>query len=128
MNANSMPRRIALIQGHPDPDPSRFCRAIADAYVPGFAVPPFDAPRAERKRQMKLAAKSAHIVMTMGMPALFYRLYFRAHSLKSLESNTLRFVGMGPVRESLFGRVESPNEQRRIRWLERMREAGRQGN
>ena len=65
--------------------------------------------------------------MTMGMPALVCRLYFRAYSFKSLEGNILRFVGIGPVRESLVGRVES-SERRRIRWLERMREAGRRGD
>lgn len=32
-----MPKRIAVIQGHPDPDRSRFCRALADAYAEGAA-------------------------------------------------------------------------------------------
>ena len=32
-----MPKRIAVIQGHPDPDRSRFCRALADAYAQGAA-------------------------------------------------------------------------------------------
>ena len=30
-----MPRRVVVIQGHPDPDPNRFCRALADAYAAG---------------------------------------------------------------------------------------------
>jgi putative NADPH-quinone reductase len=30
-----VPRRIAIIQGHPDPDPQRFCRGLADAYAEG---------------------------------------------------------------------------------------------
>jgi len=30
-----MARRIVVIQGHPDPDPGRLCRALADAYVAG---------------------------------------------------------------------------------------------
>src|SRR5581483_11549740 len=28
-----MPKHIAVIQGHPDPLSTRFCRALADAYV-----------------------------------------------------------------------------------------------
>jgi hypothetical protein len=40
------------------------------------------------------------------MPALFYRWVYRAHSLKSLRSNILRFVGIGPIRETLIGNVE----------------------
>ena len=33
----------------------------------------------------------------MGMPALVYRYYFRAHSVKSLERNILGFVGIAPI-------------------------------
>ena len=39
----------------------------------------------------------------MGMPALVYRWYFRAHSVKSLERNILGFVGIAPVHETLIG-------------------------
>lgn len=28
-----MPRHILIIDGHPDPDPARFCHALADAYA-----------------------------------------------------------------------------------------------
>jgi hypothetical protein len=28
-----MPKRIANIDGHPDPDRARFCHALADAYA-----------------------------------------------------------------------------------------------
>lgn len=29
------PRRILIVDGHPDPDPKRFCHALADAYTTG---------------------------------------------------------------------------------------------
>src|SRR5579859_5754508 len=32
---DSMPRRIAIIQGHPDLDERRFCRALAQSYAEG---------------------------------------------------------------------------------------------
>ena len=41
----------------------------------------------------------------MGMPALVYRWYFRAHSVKSLERNILGMVGIAPVSETLIGTV-----------------------
>jgi putative NADPH-quinone reductase len=72
-----------------------------------------------------LRGRSARIVVTMGMPALIYRWYFGAHSLKSLERNILRFVGIGPIRESLIGMVESPDPRRRQRWLRKMHDLGR---
>ena len=52
-----------------------------------------------------LKGKSARIVVTMGMPAIIYRWYFGAHSLKSLERNILKLSGIGPIKESLIGRL-----------------------
>jgi putative NADPH-quinone reductase len=63
----------------------------------------------------------------MGMPALIYRWYFGAHSLKSLERNVLRFVGIRPIRETLIGGVEAIGDAKRRDWLERLRALGREG-
>ena len=61
------------------------------------------------------------------MPALVYRFYFRAHSVRSLERNILGFVGMAPVRETLIGQVESLGEAGRAKWLAGLRQLGREG-
>jgi putative NADPH-quinone reductase len=74
----------------------------------------------------KLKGKSARIVVTMGMPAFFYRWYFGAHSLKSLERNIFRFSGVRPVRTTLIGAVEG-SQARRLHWLEEMHRLGRRG-
>lgn len=66
-----------------------------------------------------LRGKSATVVVTMGMPAAFYALWFRSHSVKSLERNILRFVGIGPVHHILYGAVEQ-NAAKRARWLDDM--------
>ena len=50
-----------------------------------------------------LSGRSARVVVTMGMPAIIYRWYFRAHSIKSLERNLLGIVGIAPVHETLIG-------------------------
>lgn len=89
---------------------------------PGYAVD-FGEDGRWRKR---LTGKSARIVITMGMPALAYRWFFRAHSLKSLERNILAFVGIKPVRSTLIGLVEQ-SDARRNRWLERVADLGRNG-
>jgi putative NADPH-quinone reductase len=62
------------------------------------------------------------------MPALAYRWYFGAHSLKSLERNILAFCGIGPIRESLFGMVVPAGEARRRKWFDAMRACGRRAN
>lgn len=88
---------------------------------PGFAI--------ARDRANPLAAKllkgrSARVVVTMGMPALVYRWYFRAHSVKSLERNILGFVGFAPVHETLIGTVDQLGEAAVAKWLARLRKAG----
>lgn len=93
-------------------------------FRPGFAFDPATGAKGWRKR---LVGKSARIVVTMGMPALLYRWYFGAHSLKSLERNILGFVGIGPIRESLLGMVDAASNARRARWLEKMHALGRDG-
>lgn len=81
-------------------------------------------PRANGRFDKKLTGRSARIAVTMGMPALAYRWYFRAHGLKNLERNILKFAGISPVRESLFGMVENASATRRERWLDSMRTLG----
>jgi putative NADPH-quinone reductase len=189
---------IVVIDGHPDPAPSRFCHALANAYAEGaesagntvkrLTVAEIDVPilrsqhewdagtptqaiRACQKAigwaehlviiyplwlgtmpallkalleqvfrpgfplesdSMKkwpkvLKGKSARIVITMGMPAFIYRWYFLAHSLRSLERNTLRFVGIGPISETLIGSMGSASAKTRQKHLDAMRGLGRQG-
>jgi putative NADPH-quinone reductase len=71
-----------------------------------------------------LAGRSARIVVTMGMPAFVYRRYFRAHGVRGLERSILRFAGIKPVRETLFGGVGEADGARRQRWLDQMTSYG----
>lgn len=193
-----MAQRIVLIDGHPDPDPTRFCHALGSAYAdgartaghdvrriavaelnfpilrtelewqrpptaaigqaqtdiawaehlvivfplwlgsmpallkgfleqvmrPGFA---FEHDPVKRLAWKKLlTGRSARVVVTMGMPALIYRWYFFAHSLKSLERNILGFCGIGPIKETLIGGMGSLDDASRRKWLERLRDLGRE--
>lgn len=192
-----MPRRITIIDGHPDPD-DRYCHALARAYSEGaevaghtvrlLALAQLDFPVLRTKEDWTkgtapisirecqdaigwaehlvfiyplwlgsmpallkafleqafrpgfaikpevmslwpglLTGKSARIVVTMGMPALAYRWYFRAHSLKSFERNILRFSGIGPIRETIIGGVESMGAPARQEWLDKLRALGAKG-
>jgi putative NADPH-quinone reductase len=62
------------------------------------------------------------------MPALVYRFYFRAHSVRSLERNVLGFVGIAPVHETLIGLVDRLDEAGRRKWLDKLRALGRAGD
>ena len=192
-----MTRRIAIIQGHPDPRGNHFGHALAEAYaqaaeaagheVRRVGIAKLDFPLLRTKKEFEkgkppesvraaqetirwadhlvilyplwlggmpallkafleqvfrhgfamttegrgwpkklLKGKSARIVVTMGMPAFFYRWYFGAHSLKSLRRNILGFSGVGPIRACLIGTVEGSDARRR-KWIEAMRALGRGG-
>ena len=68
-----------------------------------------------------LKGKSARLVVTMGMPAFFYRAYYGAHSVRSFERKILELIGIDPVATSLIGNVDG-SAAHRTRWLGRMKE------
>ncbi|MDX6751731.1 NAD(P)H-dependent oxidoreductase [Geminicoccaceae bacterium 1502E] len=191
-----MPRRITILQGHPDRAGDRLCHALADAYAAGALEAGHEVRRVEVARlhfpllrsqgefeagllpvdlveaqeairwaehlvlvfplwlgtapallkgfleqmlrpgfaftygehglpKKVLRGRSARIVVTMGMPAFVYRWWYCAHGLRGIRRNMLGFVGIRPIRMSLFGRVEAAGDTARRRWLERMRQLGR---
>jgi putative NADPH-quinone reductase len=190
-----MPRRLAIIQGHPDPGGNRLCHALADSYAEGAAtaghqvacidVARLDFPILRTQRDFEtgqvpenlveardaivsahhvtvifplwhgtmpallrafieqvmrpgvaleyrkqgfprrlLSGRSARLVVTMGMPAMIYRWYFRTHGVRGLERSILGFAGMRPIRESLLGMVNAASVARRQRWLIQMNQFG----
>jgi putative NADPH-quinone reductase len=89
---------------------------------PGFA---FRKDSGSPFGQKGLTGRSARVVVTMGMPALMYRFYFRAHSVKSLERNILGFVGISPIHETLIGMVDALDDAGRAKWMATMARLGR---
>jgi putative NADPH-quinone reductase len=88
---------------------------------PGFA---FSTRKLGRWPVKFLSGKTARIVVTMGMPALIYRWYFRAHSLRSLQRNVLKFVGFRRVRSTIIGGAGSMTRAKREAWLRNVRDLG----
>ena len=89
-----------------------FRPGIALSYDEGFPKP-------------LLKGKSARVVITMGMPALMYRLYFFAHGLKNLERSILGIAGIRPIRSTLFGSVDAVSKEKRAGWIEKMKGLGK---
>ncbi|MCD6060715.1 MAG: flavodoxin family protein [Moraxellaceae bacterium] len=71
-----------------------------------------------------LKGRSARVIVTMGMPELFYQVWYGARAIKSFRSNILNFVGIRPVRLSYFGMVEGKNPKRREAFLARVQRWG----
>jgi putative NADPH-quinone reductase len=89
---------------------------------PGFAFMSEDGNPFVHKA---LTGRSARVVVTMGMPSLVYRWYFRAHSVKSLERNILGFIGIKPVNETLVGSVDELDEEGIRTWVTKLHSLGR---
>lgn len=73
-----------------------------------------------------LKGKSVRLIATSGMPALLYRWWFGAPSLKILENHIFGFLGAAPVRTTLHGRIEAVGDAQRRSWLEEMERLGSQ--
>jgi putative NADPH-quinone reductase len=89
---------------------------------PGFAI---ERDESDTGYRPLLKGKSARVIMTMGMPGLVYRWWFRAHALKALKRNILSVVGIAPVRSTIFGMVGIASDGMRRRWLGRAERLGR---
>ena len=71
-----------------------------------------------------LRGRSARVVVTMGMPSLVYRLWFLGHGIAGMKRSILHFVGISPVRETLFGIVAGASDATRAKWIRQMRDLG----
>lgn len=100
--------------------PAQFKAFLEQVLRPGFAFDKWN----ERGARPLLGDRTAHIVVTMGMPAFFYRMVYGAHSVRSFKRNILAFVGIETRTVSLIGNVEG-SAKHREKWLERMAMYGR---
>ncbi|CAN7581229.1 NAD(P)H-dependent oxidoreductase [Mesorhizobium amorphae] len=71
-----------------------------------------------------LRDRSARVVVTMGMPSVVYRLWFLGHGIAGMKRSILHFVGISPVRETLFGMVAGASDATRAKWVRQMRGLG----
>jgi putative NADPH-quinone reductase len=94
---------------------------LEQAFRPGFA---FEYTQTGTGWTKKLTGRSSRIIVTMGMPALIYRWYFNALTLRSLEQNILDFVGIGPNRHTIIGSVEAMGAAKRADWLRSVEKLG----
>lgn len=75
--------------------------------------------------KQNLKGRSARIVVTMGMPALAFRLLWGAAGVRCLRGGILKIAGVSPVRTSYIGGIEDLGVTGRAKWLARMEDLGR---
>lgn len=74
-----------------------------------------------------LKGRSIRLIVTMGMPAMAYRLLFGGPGLKALMPMAFFIAGFWPIRVTLLGGVGNVSVDRRATWIKRMRKLGREG-
>jgi putative NADPH-quinone reductase len=104
--------------------------ALLKGFLEQVARPGFAFSREGRNplAQKALKGRSARVIVTMGMPAMVYRWFFFAHSIRSLERNILGFVGIHPVRDTIIGMVGNMDEQAVKKWLGKLEQLGSDGD
>ncbi len=101
--------------------PARLKGFLEQVLRPGFAIA--RAPANPMKTGL-LAGRSARVVVTMGMPAPFYRWFYRAHGLALLRRNILAFVGIAPVAATVVGMAGAMPPEQVARWCARLSRLG----
>lgn len=104
--------------------------AILKGFIERLVQPDLVAIQKSGKMGMHLGIfpnTSACVILTMGMPAFIYRYYFGAHALKLLRRNILHFIGIKPVRETIFGLIGNASAEKRAAWLREVEAMGREG-
>ncbi|WP_257389210.1 NAD(P)H-dependent oxidoreductase [Tahibacter caeni] len=101
--------------------PARLKAFFEQVLRPGFSH------RAEPRRfpEALLGGRSAHVVVTMAMPAPVYRWWYGGHGTRALRRSILGFCGFAPVRETRIGLVSVPAVRERA--LQRLARLGAQG-
>lgn len=99
--------------------PARLKALLEQVYRGGFGF-----ESGPRGMNGKLKGRSARLVVTMGMPGLFFRVVFGGHGVKALARGVLWLSGYRPIRTSIVGGVEMIGAKGRADWLARMRRLG----
>ncbi len=104
--------------------------ALLKGFLEQVARPGFAFSREGRNPlvQKALKGRSARVIVTMGMPAMVYRWFFFAHSIRSLERNILGFVGIHPVRDTIIGMAGNMDERAAKKWLDKLERRGSRGD
>ncbi len=99
--------------------------ALLKGFLERVLQPELVEPAKHGKFVKLLRGKSARVVVTMGMPGFVYRYWFGAHALKMLKRNILGFMGVRPIRSTIYGYVEGASAEHRRKWLNEIEEFGR---
>lgn len=104
--------------------PARLKGLIDRTFLPGFA---FRYEKHQTWPEQLLKGRTASLLLTLDTPPWYFRLAQGAPALRQLDTATLAFCGLKPVRHHLFGPVIKSGDTRRRHWLDKAAALGAKG-
>ncbi|HRZ76620.1 MAG TPA: NAD(P)H-dependent oxidoreductase [Bacteroidales bacterium] len=89
--------------------------------LPGFA---FKYNKGVLNWEKRLKGRSARVIVTMDTPPWYYRWVLRSPGHHAMGKGILGFCGFHPVRFTTIGPLKVSSEERRRRWIEKVRRLG----
>lgn len=90
-------------------------------FIPGFA---FNFKKGSYSWERHLKGRSAHLIVTMGSPVLYYKFYLFSPGVRMLGKGTLEFCGVKPVRKTLIDGIRKLSEEEVEKYCAMVRKKG----
>jgi len=107
--------------------PAMFRAFLEQVFRYGFALADPGSASGSASASGLLKGRSARIIVTMGMPAIVFRLAFGAWGARAFERGVLWLCGVSPIRRTVLGGVETASLATRKVWLGKVRRLGAEG-
>jgi putative NADPH-quinone reductase len=104
--------------------PARLKGLLEQTFRYGFAL---GTPGGKGQAGGLLKGRSARLIVTMGMPAIVFRLLFGAFGVRAVERGILFLSGFHPIRRTLVGGIETATPAQRAAILRKIEALGRRG-
>jgi len=88
-------------------------------FLPGYA---FSYRKNSVAWDRLLVGRSAHAIVTMDTPPVFFRWVYRMPGHHQIRKTILEFCGIKPVKITSLGPIRSASEKRLAQWLEKVEE------
>ena len=72
-----------------------------------------------------LKGKTARLIVTMDTPKWYYCLIYKSPGHNSMKKGILEFCGVSPVKISAFATIISSDDKKRTKWLDEVKELGK---
>lgn len=97
---------------------------IDRVFLPGFA---FNYKKDSPWWDKLLQGKTCRIVTSMHTPYWYYKLFFKAPSIRSLKQVTMQFCGVKRVRTTVFTSTQNKKKLDKSHWIQKVATLGKNG-